>query len=421
MSQEADLLRSLDDEPDTPSTVDIRRAISTARRHKNRRNAGYAGAAAVTALAVAGTPVMVRQMTDEVTPPVAGTAPAPAASATTRPTYSIPGRRGWAPAPAEPPATCEIDRLPAPDGAPMSLVSGADPTGRYIVGRTYPEGGGYQAVLWNSGQPVTVPMPGDEEELLTDVNTGGTAVGWSFKGGAPIPYAYAGGKVTKLAGVKKGSAHAINDAGAIVGDNDAGKPMVWPSPTAAPDKLPVPGGVKEAQARDIDEDGTVVGSLDMRTPYVWFADGTHRALPMPELDGKPAGIAQAFHVRNGIATGMAGPAPAAAKDKGREGRGAATPVHAVRWDVRTGESQVVEQLKHPADAVNAQGWQVGTDRRGYAAFFTGGDTIKLPVLGKDTPDGVSTIASTLSDDGRVIAGQSDDKDEVIQAVVWRCR
>jgi uncharacterized membrane protein len=33
----------------------------------------------------------------------------------------------------------------------------------------------------------------------------------------------------------------------------------------------------------------------------------------------------------------------------------------------------------------------------------------------------TNIAATLSDDGRVIGGQSDDAAGVLQAVAWRCR
>ena len=31
------------------------------------------------------------------------------------------------------------------------------------------------------------------------------------------------------------------------------------------------------------------------------------------------------------------------------------------------------------------------------------------------------IAAAVSDDGRIVAGQSDDAKNVIQAVVWNCR
>ena len=47
-------------------------------------------------------------------------------------------------------------------------------------------------------------------------------------------------------------------------------------------------------------------------------------------------------------------------------------------------------------------------------------TVRLPDLGRHRADGTATIAGTLSDDGRLIAGQSDDENGTIQAVLWRC-
>jgi hypothetical protein len=44
-----------------------------------------------------------------------------------------------------------------------------------------------------------------------------------------------------------------------------------------------------------------------------------------------------------------------------------------------------------------------------------------PDLATHEPNGLSTIPSAVSDDGRTIAGQSDDPTGTIQAVVWRCR
>ena len=61
MPSEIDLLRSLDPEPPTPSTVDITRAITTGRKRRMRRGVGYAGVAAVTTLVVAGVAVAVGQ------------------------------------------------------------------------------------------------------------------------------------------------------------------------------------------------------------------------------------------------------------------------------------------------------------------------------------------------------------------------
>jgi hypothetical protein len=418
MPSELDLLRSLDDEPRTPSTVDVRRAIATGRRRRARRTAGYAGAATVTAVAVAGVSVAGGLITRNASDAAATGTPRVTASVPHKAAYAIPGTAGWKAPAAAPPTSCALERLPAPDNAPMALVSGADPAGRYIVGRTYPKGGGYQAVIWHDGKGRDVMLPGDLEELLTDVNSTGTAVGWSYTGSgskaAQVPYVYRDGRVSKLPGVPRGSADAINDAGAIAGNDDSRGAVVWPSATAKPIRLPVPAGTSEAKAGDIDEDGTTVGTLDNKIPYVWFADGTHRALPIPSIDGKPAAAARVFSIRNGWASGVA--------DNGLARKGGNTKdarMETVRWNVRTGEISVADELMG-VSTVNAQGWQIGTDKPGHAVLVAGGAPVVLPELVSRKADGVSTIATTVSDDGRTIAGQSDDASDIIQAVVWRC-
>ena len=428
MPSEFDLLQSLDDEPRTPSTVDIRRAITAGRRRQARRGAGYAGAATVTALAVGGASFAGGLVTHTAPHPAATGTPRTSASAVPKPQYTIPGTAGWSAPAATPPTSCKLSRLPAPGNAPMALVAGADPAGRYIVGRSYPKAGGYQAVIWHDGKGQNVLLPGDLEENLTDVNSAGTAVGWSFAGTSdadtgPVPYVYRDGKVSKLPGVKRGSAYAINDAGAIVGD-DGRWALVWPSATAKPIRLPVPAGTSGAGARDIDEDGTTVGAinnqpgaaLDNERPYVWFPDGTHRELPLPSIDGKPAATGYVASIRNGWATG------AATTGFGRKGASLKdTKVVPVRWNVRTGEVRVIGALNARAGSVNAQGWAVGTDQRERAVLVAGATPVLLPALVNQKPNGVSNIASTLSDDGRTVAGQSDDATGTIQAVVWHCQ
>jgi uncharacterized membrane protein len=299
----------------------------------------------------------------------------------------------------------------------MALVSGADPTGAYQVGRSYPKGG-YQAVVWHNGRATKVDLPGDLEESLRDVNSSGTAVGWSYQGKTdadtgPVPYAYAKGKVVKLPGVTRGEATAINEAGAITG-SAADHAVVWPSTTQPPIRLPVPKGTKESTAGDIDEDGTVVGNLDLKVPYVWFADGTHRALTLPTVEGKRAFSARVFSIRNGWAIGVADQ-----NDEGRAGK-PADKMWAIRWNVRTGEAQVADQWDMRPEALNAQGWEIGITKAGRAALIAGGKQVKLPELASHDPGMLTNIPNAISDDGKVISGQSDDASDTIRAVVWRC-
>jgi uncharacterized membrane protein len=420
MPTEIDLLRHLDDEPHAPSTVDIQRAIATGRRKRRNRRTGYAGVAALTTLAVAGVAVVSgfpqRGPSRTVAAkPSASAKPSPAVTAA----YTIPGAAGWTAPAATAPTSCRIERLPVPDGVSMALISGADPTGSYLVGRSYPKGA-YQAVIWHNGSAQKVNLPGDLEENLDDVNSAGAAVGWSYVGGSeqntgPVPYVYQNGKVSKLTGVERGSAYAINDAGAIVGQDDKQQTAVlWPSATAKAITLPVPPGTAQSHARDIDEDGTTVGDLDLKVPYVWFADGTHRALTLPSKNGKKAVGARAFTIRNGWVTGVAD-----ADNAARVG-GKGAEMWGVRWNLRTGAVEIVTDFADRAENANAQGWQIGVDKKGRAALATGAGTVVLPDLAKHAPDTLSNIPNTISDDGRIIGGQSDDMGDTIHAVIWRC-
>ena len=416
MPTDFDLLRSLEDEPRTPSTVDVRRAIADGRRRRRlRRGIGYTSAAAVTALAVAGTSFAASGLSTKTPKNAAATG---GAAASSKPAVT-------------PPTSCTLNRLPVPDNEPMALVTGGDPTGQYLVGRTYPKGGGYQAVIWHDGQVKKVMLPGDLEESLRDVNSSGTAVGWSYlptAGGSTVenPYVYQDGKVSKLPGMRSGEAVAINDAGEIVGNDDKSGAVVWRSATAKPTRLPLPAGAKAAMASGIDEDGTVVGTVDMSRPYIWLADGTHHELAMPTIDGKTAVGARVSGIRNGWAMGVAYLDDSAAKGpaagKVSAAKGNAGQFWAVRWNVRTGEVvSVTSGVDVEPGIINAQGWQVGIDKQGQAMLVADGATVVLPDLHTHTPGGLQNIANSLSDDGRTIGGQSDDKADVIQAVVWRCK
>lgn len=306
------------------------------------------------------------------------------------------------------PTQCVLEVLPIPNGDPMALTSGVDPTGRYIVGRTYPQGGGYRAVIWKDGLPTAVDLPADEEESLADVNSEGTAVGWSYQDlENAIPYVYSGGQVSALPGVKYGHATEINDAGVILGEDAEGAPLVWPSATDEPTLLPLPEGTRFATANGLDEDGTVVGNLDFEQPYVWFADGTHREIPLPVIDGVQAESGLVGDVRNGWVVGWA------ARPDGPGSVG-------FRWNLRTGESRMFDEFPAGADAVTGQGWQVGLAQEFRALYVTDTGAIKLPALFDHPVGGLTNLPDAVSDDGSLVTGQSEDEAGVIKPVVWRC-
>ena len=131
--------------------------------------------------------------------------------------------------------------------------------------------------------------------------------------------------------------------------------------------------------------------------------------------GKKAVGARVFSIRNGWATGVAD-ATARAKPAGGAGN-----VTAVRWNVRTGEVRLDDRgWDDMVDAANAQGWATGMVK-GRATYLAGDHRIVLPEVAKHPAGTLSTIANTLSDDGKVIGGQSDDASDTIRAVVWHCQ
>jgi uncharacterized membrane protein len=415
------LLRSLDCDPRTPSTIDIERAVRDGRRRARRRRAAQAGSAVVAAaLVIAGGGVAIAVRTGSLDTAIPDTSTTnTGASSAGSPSAAPSSTRAQPPAPAAP-TRCALSLLPIPDGVRMALVSGADPTGRLIVGRSYLSGGGHQILLWRDSKAHKVPLDGDDP-VLNDINTAGVAVGGTFRatpGGGEenirqVPVAYlANGSLVNLAGVTDGTAHAINEAGTIVGES-ARQPVRWASPQSAAEQLPLPAGASVGEAWGIDEDGTIVGfvesALHGERPYVWFADGTHRALPIPTGAERPSNdrrqSVRAYDIRNGWATGIAG---------------LSSETGAVRWNVHTGEVRVFPEFLIRASMANAHGWQVGTDRQGRAILLSPAGTVLLPDLSRHEPGNLRNIATTVSDDGRTIGGQSDDTNDVIRAVVWRC-
>jgi uncharacterized membrane protein len=407
------LLRPLDTDPLAPSTVDVDRAVRDGRRRRRRNRAtrSVALVAAVGLVAAGGTAAFTTlRGTDAPTPGSTQNVADPGASGSARPVRRPPIT--VVPPPA--PTTCRVSALPVPDGVKKSIVTGGDPTGRILLGRSYLPEGEKQVLVWEDGRVRKIPMVGSDP-VLADVTTGGTAVGFGYGPGeeGQYPVVYDGGKVTRLATGDRsgGEASGINEKGTIVGAVGSSRadeqPARWSGPRSQPEHLPVPAAYPSARATDIDEDGTIVGYVGSQgAPYVWFPDGEHRELPVPTLDGMAATESDARSIRNGWVVGMAA--------YGREMR-------AVRWNVHTGETTVFPEFTITASAVNAHGWQVGPARTPTGLLRTTTGTVTVPGLPLgDEAHALSVSPKTLSDDGRTIAGQSDDDTNTLRAVVWRC-
>lgn len=408
------LLRPLDGEPATASTIDVDRAVREGRRLRRRRTTTRAVAmVAATGLVIAGgaaAAITLRGGTPDDPGPAAQSA---SASSSPPPKVRKPPLTGAAPAP---PTQCQLSPLPMPAGMGglESIVTGADPSGKIIVGRVNLGDGDKQAIMWRDGKVEKLPLIGGDP-ALNDVDAAGTAVGVEYGEAGQLPVAYRDGAVKRmsaeLGGTTGGEARGINEAGVVAGMivNYRTPPVAvrWASIDARPEALPLPPGVDIATARDIDEDGTIVGFLgEQTTPYVWFADGEHHPLPLPPLDGKPATGGDAMSIRNGWVSGMA------TYGMGR--------YRAVRWNVHTGEVTLFPDIETRAAGVNAHGWQVGSGKDGNGILRTDRGALTLPGLTGRNPALLGVIAKTVSDDARTIAGQSTDSADRLKAVKWSC-
>lgn len=402
------VLGPLDGEPDTPSGVNIHRAIMEGRRRRRaRRVSGYAATAGLTVLVLVGAAAAANGWLS------------PQASSATFQTSGSPEPTVSTSA-AEPtlrpqaPTRCRISTLPLPDNREIALVTGADPTGRFLLGRTYPHPsaslevgsrGEYHVIVWDRRRPTIVPLHGIEQ-VLTDITSTGVAVGNSYDKTGTTAWLYRDGKLSKLPGGAGGEANAINEANAVVGVRNR-KPVIWPSVDQAPVELPLPADAIIGFASAIDEDGTVVGSVAAKgqaeRPYVWLPNHIGQTLRLPDRGPQSPRDpkASAYTIRNGWVTGNVNKI-------------------AVRWDLRTGEPHMFPQFLVQASTVNAYGWQVGAGPTGRALLVSDADPVVLPGLPAQKPGESANIPQTLSDDGRVIGGQADDRTGNIRAVVWTC-
>ncbi|GGM84631.1 hypothetical protein ACFFX1_36020 [Dactylosporangium sucinum] len=398
-SNAGDLLGTLSQEPPRPSSIDVGRAMREGRRRRRARRAALtSGAAGFTALALAALPIGLRSIGTSKSDISERTSTSPSVAASAAPTAAPSPSASASPskAPARLPTSCTVDRLPIPDNVPKSIVTAADPTGRLVFGRSYPGNGTQQVLLWTNGKASKVDVPGDDQAMHS-VNAAGVAVGHSYVDGEPVAWLYRDGRVSELPAGRSAEAQGINASNVIVGER-AGRPVRWASPTAEPISLEVPPDAQGGAARAVDDDGTAVGYVYVgtnRVAYAWTPDGKGR--PLASGDDSAA-----FTVRNGWATGLHGSS-------------------GMRWNLHTGAAESVPGMQIRPSTANASGWMVGTDPQGRGVLTGAGTSVRLPDLFLHKADEFSNLPETLSDDGRVIAGQANDAAGALYAAVWHCR
>ena len=63
------------------------------------------------------------------------------------------------------------------------------------------------------------------------------------------------------------TAQAVNDSGLVIGtDGTDGRAMIWPSPTAASQLLPLPDGAGSSVAINVNDSGLIVGHVSFTSP-----------------------------------------------------------------------------------------------------------------------------------------------------------
>jgi hypothetical protein len=102
------------------------------------------------------------------------------------------------------PTSCTAERLPMPAGtAGSSVTFGADPTGPFILGMIYVNGGFERPVLWDDGRLIEIPVSG-EDAAFHDINSAGVAVGSGSMGADRVGWVYRNGTTTQLKGSQTG-------------------------------------------------------------------------------------------------------------------------------------------------------------------------------------------------------------------------
>ena len=397
----AALLRPLAGEPSGPSRIDVARAMAEGRRR--RRSRWWASGAAVVALtattAAGGTLAFSA---------VGRPSPEPRPVATPAPSVT-------AAAPPARPRDCRVTRLPT-GGVEKALVTGGDPSGRWVVGRSYPTLGAGAArplLIWKDGAIAETVRIGGSDQSFEDINSRGVAVGLTFEPDAR-PYAYSNGKVSQLKG-GEGVAMAVNDAGVAVGSLGPvyeGMPARWDSLTAQPRKLPVPAGTESGEAVDIDEAGNILGTIAAKgkekSGYLWLTDGTHRRMPLPDVDGTKATMFWPESIRNGWVVGRS------VIDTERERSFAY-----FRYRIETARYERLPMRSGMPDGVAANGWIIGTAQRPVITS-EGNVTTMLPGYAK-AKGRQDYLVESFSDDGLTAAGYSSGEGLSNHPLLWRCR
>ncbi|BCB78337.1 hypothetical protein Pflav_047470 [Phytohabitans flavus] len=320
-----DLLAGVPAPPPTRSAADL---AQVARRRIRRRNIErYALAGVMVAAVAVATPVAVAN--------TRGTAPngtPPAAS----------------PRAAAPITQCRLQKVALPPGLAEKGVQrvepvGVDPSGRYVIARTWRDYSSPAAILWTDGRPEIVPVQGENVQPAA-VNAGGLVMGIVYANGAWRSWVYRDGKVTQLPPPPghpvDNMGLAVNAAGDVFGQADTpdvGTPdlVVWRAGNHYRPQILTPDEAAKVRA-EFNNEGASAWLLTDEAGRVNTGKGTVAQLQTPP------GVdwIQQTAVSGYWATGYGG---LRAQREAQPGGTAARklPYKVIRWDLRTGQGAVL--------------------------------------------------------------------------------
>lgn len=239
--------------------------------------------------------------------------------------------------------------LPAGPGDAEVVARAA--TGELFGNSAAVAGGNPVAAVWASdaSQASRISVPGMREPVLVDANTAGLAVGaGSVDDGKQMAwYRTPGGEtgVLDADGADRAFALSVGDDGRIAGYvfKGAALPVVWNTPSSAPQYLPLPAGVEAASVTAMNGNGVAAGALVDDRLAVW----SKGRVDAPIADGEAIDVNAGGAILFGSASNNTSPPRVRRADGG---------VHSLA-DLQgyEGQSQMASALNEAGEAGGSQG------------------------------------------------------------------
>ncbi|MFI2709311.1 hypothetical protein ACH495_04160 [Micromonospora sp. NPDC018662] len=132
-----------------------------------------------------------------------------------------------------------------------------------------PAADAYQAFVWRNGTVTPLGTLGGPTSTANGLNDLGQVVGTSETAdGRFTAFFWDGTRMRRLAtSAVSPTAQAVNDAGLVIGTEGTGdRAMIWPSPTASSQFLPMPSGAVASRAINVNDAGLIIGQADFLAP-----------------------------------------------------------------------------------------------------------------------------------------------------------